>query len=205
MLVTRRFGRSALGLAAALFLAPCNGLAQSAPGPSLAEMVETCGACHGPDGNSQMPVIPSLAGQPQIFTETQLIFFREGLRKSEQMSPLAKNLTDEEIEALAAHYAALAPKSQAGPPDDRLLDRGRALARALRCGTCHLPDFRGRQQMPRLAAQREDYLALAMTAYRDQTRGGADTTMTDIVRGLTNQDIAALAHFLARQEAPPAQ
>lgn len=187
-------------LAAALFFTAGEGLAQGALASALAEKVETCGACHGPDGNSQTPDIPSLAGQPVIFIETQLIFFREGLRRSEQMTPLAKELTDEEIGALAAHYAALPAKALPGQVSDALMARGRELSDARRCGTCHLPDFSGRQQMPRLAGQREDYLVLALTAYRDQTRGGADTTMIDIMRGLTDQDIAALAHFLARQQ-----
>jgi cytochrome c553 len=52
--------------------------------------------------------------------------------------------------------------------------------------------------MPRLAGQREDYLRSTLVAYRDGTRGGADTTMNDIMQGVSDDDIRALAHFLAR-------
>ena len=51
--------------------------------------------------------------------------------------------------------------------------------------------------MPRLAGQREDYLAYAMKAYRERTRGGPDTTMIDIMRGVDNEAIEAMAHFFA--------
>ncbi len=77
--------------------------------------------------------------------------------------------------------------------------RGRVLARAGRCDQCHLPDFSGRAQMPRLAGQREDYLTAALTAYRDEERGGADTTMIDVMHDTSDADIRALAHFLSRQ------
>jgi cytochrome c553 len=54
--------------------------------------------------------------------------------------------------------------------------------------------------MPRLAAQREDYLVETMKAYRENKRTGADTTMAEVMRGVPDADIAALAHFLARRK-----
>lgn len=55
--------------------------------------------------------------------------------------------------------------------------------------------------MPRLAGQREDYLIKAMKDYRDRRRGGPDTTMIEIMTGTPDEDIQALAHFLAHLEA----
>ena len=69
-----------------------------------------CAACHGPDGNSLNPQIPSIAGQPKLFIENQLILFREELRKSEQMLPVVKGLKDAEIVKLAEHFAKLPAK-----------------------------------------------------------------------------------------------
>jgi cytochrome c553 len=130
---------------------------------------------------------------------TQLILFREGLRSSEQMSPQAQELDDGTVLALAAHYAALPARANDGLADPELMARGRVLARAGRCNQCHLPDFSGRAQIPRLAGQREDYLAATLTAYRDDARGGADTTMIAVMSEVGDADIRALAHFLSRQ------
>jgi len=70
----------------------------------------------------------------------------------------------------------------------------------MHCGQCHLADFRGRAQMPRLAGQREDYLVDTMKSYRDGKRTGADTTMSEVLYGLKDADIVALGHFLARRK-----
>ena len=55
----------------------------------VAQKAQVCVACHGPDGNSTNPAMPSLAGQPAQFIATQLFMFREGNRKDPQMSPMA--------------------------------------------------------------------------------------------------------------------
>jgi cytochrome c553 len=197
----RGLGRAIPSRAAGAVLALAALLALAAPaGAQVPEaLLEGCAQCHGADGNSVTPDVPSLAGQPTIFIETQLILFRERLRRSEAMAPQVKGLDDPTVIALAAHYAALPPRAAPDAGDPALLARGRDLVKAGRCGTCHLPDFAGRQQIPRLAGQREDYLAMALAAYRDETRGGADTTMIDVMRGASDGEIEVLAHFLARQ------
>lgn len=195
-------GRWLPALLAAILFSPLPAAAQE---PPFEELVETCGSCHGMDGNSTTPEIPSLAGQPRTFIETQMIFFRERLRQSEIMTPQAQGLSDATIGRLADHFSALAPTPEPGPPDEALMEQGRALAREGRCGTCHLPSYAGRQQMPRLAGQREEYLVQAMRAYRDATRRSPDTTMVDIMRGVPDEDIKALAHFLAHQPLEPSE
>lgn len=191
-----KIGRLAALAAALLF--PTQLYAQSPSGDvPLQERIEMCGACHGEDGNSRIENTPDLAGQPRTFIETQMIYFREKLRRSEIMTPQAQGLDDETIVALARHYAGLEPKPRDGQADEKLIARGRELADAGRCGTCHLPDYSGRNQMPRLAGQREDYLNQTMIDYREQTRGGPDSTMIEIMRGMPDADIAALAHFFA--------
>jgi len=56
---------------------------------------------------------------------------------------------------------------------------------------------RGREQLPRLARQRLDYLVDSLTAYREGKRSGIDTSMNAVMYGLSDQDIRALANFLA--------
>jgi cytochrome c553 len=67
---------------------------------SLQELVETCEACHGKKGVSEVEGMPSLAGQPDIFTQYQLVFIRDGQRKVEAMEDIAKKLTDDNIRDL---------------------------------------------------------------------------------------------------------
>ena len=64
---------------------------------------------------------------------------------------------------------------------------------------CHLSDFSGQNQMPRLSGQREAYLEAEMLAYRDGSRTGADTIMAASLYGVTDADIKALAHYLSRR------
>jgi cytochrome c553 len=160
--------------------------------------VQFCASCHGPDGNSVIAGTPSIAGQPKTFLENQLIMFREELRKSPAMQPVVRGMKDAEIVKLAEHYSKLPAKSMAeGPGDPKLTKRGAELARKLHCGSCHVKDFRGQNQMPRLAGQREDYLLQELLAYRDNKR--PDTTMSAAIYGVTEPDLKALAHFLSRR------
>jgi cytochrome c553 len=177
----------------ALFILPV--LAQPLP-----EKAPLCNACHGEGGNSVTPGTPSLAGQPALFVENQLVLIREGVRKvAPVMESAVQGMKDAEIREIARYYAAQKPVAAQGKPDPALLKQGAALARKLHCGSCHENDFRGREQMPRLAAQREEYLEAAMNAYRHYTRTGGDTLMAAALYGATAADIRALAHFLARQ------
>jgi cytochrome c553 len=66
-----------------------------------------CATCHGPLGLSQLPNAPNLAGQPAIYTAEQLRNYRSGKRQNEVMSVMAKPLTDDEIDNLAAWYASI--------------------------------------------------------------------------------------------------
>ena len=182
-----------VGLAAAVLFSGAP-IAQSMP---LAERIAQCGACHGEDGNSQQEKIPSLAGQPEFFVLNQLFLMREGVRQVEAMMPFVKELKDAEMDALAKHYAKLAPKPSDEKIDAALAKRGEELAGPLRCASCHLPDFSGQQQMPRLAKQRVDYLLHSLKEYRDNSRTGSDTLMNNVVAGLSDADLVALAHYSA--------
>jgi cytochrome c553 len=166
------------------------------------ERVQLCAACHGADGNSVDPKVPSIAGQPKLFLETQLVLFREELRKSDLMLPVVKGLKDPQLIALAEHFSKLPAKGmESGAADPALMKTGQERAKALRCGICHLSDFSGQNQVPRLAGQREAYLEGEMRAYRDGKRTGGDTIMAAALYGVGDADLKALAHFLSRSSA----
>ncbi len=189
-------------LAAALLAAATAAPALAQDARRGAELAVPCLQCHGTNGRSQMETIPSLAGQPADFITIQMILLREGLRQAPVMSPFAADLPDRDIEDLAAYFAALPP----GPPDDRrprdptLIAAAEAITGPRHCASCHVADYGGRNQIPRIAAQREEYLVHAMTQYRDGNRAGPDTQMNGAVVGLSDADIAALAHYLAQKD-----
>lgn len=157
-----------------------------------------CIACHGPQGNSQNPHIPSLAGQPKVFLENQMVLIREGLRDIPQMKGLLDGVKDADLIVLATYFSSQTPiRAAAGPVDSETYLRGKVIARNMLCGTCHLPDYAGRQQIPRLAGQQEDFLLFAMKQFRDHAGPGRDTIMSASLYGLKDADLADLAHFLA--------
>ena len=187
------------GLAAALLLAGT--LAQSqpaAPAAAVPTRALTCVACHGPEGNSQVPTIPSLAGQPKIFIENQLVLIREGLRDVPEMKGLMTGVTDAEIVQMADYFAAQKPlRTATGAVNDEKFRRGQQLAQRGLCGTCHLPDYSGRQQVPRLAGQHEAFLLQSLKQFRDRPGPGRDTIMAASLLGFKDADLADLAHYLA--------
>lgn len=175
-----------------LMLACGQTLAQPAP------RLELCAACHGSNGVSLIPNFPSLAGQPKIFLENQLVLIREGLRDIPQMKGTLDGLKDPELTALANHFSRLPPPPPAaGPVDATRYQRGKAVADGTRCGICHLPNFSGREQVPRLAGQQERFLLDVMKEFRDHPGPGRDTIMAASLYGLSNQQLEDLAHFLA--------
>jgi len=181
--------------AAALLMAPLIGAAAAQSVP-LAERVKQCGVCHGEDGNSRMPNIPSLAGQPEFFIINQLFLMREGVRKVEAMAALVKDLKDDDLQALAKHYAAQPAKPSGEAIDAALVQRGGELATTRRCVSCHQASFAGADQIPRIAKQRVDYLITALKELRNG-RPGSDTLMSAAVAGLSDADLTALAHYAA--------
>jgi cytochrome c553 len=189
-----RLAAKAAGPAAAslLFLLPAAAAAQPKP-----ETVAACAACHGPGGNSQIPQFPSLAGQPKVFVENQLVLIREGLRDVPSMKEAVAGMSDETIVALAIYYAAQAPAPRAVPLQQEKYRLGEQTSKKMLCGTCHLPDYSGQNQVPRLAGQHEEYLLTSMKQFRDSPGPGRDTIMAASLHGLTDADLANLAHYLA--------
>lgn len=184
---------------AAALLAPLAFLTPGGEGAarSLDERISDCAACHGEDGNSKNPGVPSLAGQPQFFLMNQLILIREGVRPIAAMADMLKDLRDEEAAAMAARFSAMPVERSEEKSDPALVKRGAELSGQMRCASCHMPDFSGAEQMPRLAGQRIDYMFQALKNYRDDKRPGADTAMTAVVIGASDADLEALAHYSA--------
>lgn len=165
---------------------------------TLQERKGLCVGCHGETGQSANPDIPSIGGQPKLFVMYQLFFYREGRRKNPEMNAIAKGITDSDLDALAEWVSKLPPPEPAkGDLDAARMQRGEAVSKGRQCGSCHNPDYSGREQMPRLAGQREAYLLRSFKDYQVGTRVGTQAAMAEAVRGLGEAELADLAYYLA--------
>jgi cytochrome c553 len=174
-------------------------IASSGRAETIAERAAPCLACHGEKGQSETENIPSLGAQQAPYALIQLFMFREKLRVFEPMNEMAKALTDDDLRAFSDFIATLpkpSPPADAGDP--ARLQRAQALVQQQHCDSCHNADFSGRDNVPRLADQREDYLAKTMREYKDNSRHGYDGTMAEVLQPVTPEEIADLAYFLAR-------
>jgi cytochrome c553 len=114
------------------------------------------------------------------------------------MSEVAKTLTDDDLRAFGDWVSKLPPpKPPSTSPDAARVARGAALTRRHPCGVCHNADFSGREQMPRLAYQREEYLLRAMREYKSGARLGYGGAMSQELAGLDDGELQDLAHFFA--------
>jgi cytochrome c553 len=192
--------RRAVFFGLALALAPDFGMAQSGGDAARgAARAAPCLACHGSPEHEPLPGTPTLAAQQSDYLVLQMVLLREGLRQAPQMAGMLDKFSDPDLLDIAAHYARQPPPRNSARPDSRLHAQGAALSRAMGCGSCHLQDYRGQQQVPRLSNQREDYLVASLQAYRDSKRVGSDTNMNGMLYRMSDRDIRALAHYLAHQ------
>ena len=107
VLVSRKMGPRmrflSFGRTLAFLLALGGGIGTAAAQDASFKL-EICQSCHGDTGRSQMPGVPSLAGRDASELATQLKLFRDGQRQNPQMV-MAKRLTDDEVQELAAFFA----------------------------------------------------------------------------------------------------
>jgi cytochrome c553 len=180
------------------------------PSPEAAKLarriaVTTCGTCHGPEGVSQQPKFPHLAGQSAGYLSAQLKAFRSQTRGDADalayMWGMAAPLDDDTIDALAALYAAkpAAPASHATPAS--LVDRGRAIYMEGKsdqgvpaCSACHGPDGHGLADFPRLAGQHGQYVLKQLDSFQSNMRNVA--IMHGVAAVLQAEDAAAIAAYL---------
>ena len=166
---------------------------------TIQERAAPCLGCHGERGQSQTENIPSLGAQQPAYALIQLFMFREKLRVFEAMNDMTKPFSDDDLRTFSDYLATLpkpAPPTEAGDP--ARMQRAQALIQQNRCNSCHNADFSGRDNVPRIANQREDYLAKTMREYKNNARHGYDGTMAEVLNPVTEDQIGDLAYLLAR-------
>jgi len=193
--------RFLLGAFGALWLAAAPALAYDAEaGRQKAE--EMCAPCHGKDGISEQPTVPSIGGQWNDYVVLALFQFRNGHRPSDIMGPIAKPLTDNDLGNLAKYYESLKPWAPSRQSSGAALATGPALTQQKNCVQCHAPGLPGQQSIPRIAGQHIDYLTAQLRGFRAGTRGDIDGNMSAAVKDLTDADIASLADYISGLSTP---
>lgn len=191
---------------AAALIAAAFVIAASLPHAYAADGAEAkaaaCVACHGPNGNSTNPVMPSIAGQPAQFISTQLIMFREGRRKDPQMSPVAASLSNADMNEVAKYFSAQKPTPLNRKIDAAKAEEGRKLTEKYNCVACHGPQLRGQQHIPGLVGQQPDYLRTQLRGFKAGTRFDMDGNMTAAAQPLTDKDIEVIVEYLAAAKSP---
>ena len=165
----------------------------------FSERVAPCLACHGEKGTSENPEVPSLGGQPAPYLLIQLYLFREKQRVVEIMNDVTKDFTDDDLRAFSDYLSKLPPPAPpADGADAARIANGRALITQNRCNACHNLDLAGRDNIPHIADQREDYLVKTLREYKNNTRHGYDATMAEVLAPVTDAQIVDLAYTIAR-------
>jgi cytochrome c553 len=198
--IVQALAASALFAAVAAATSPV--AAQAAPPVKPPAIAQTCTACHGAKGISSTRNTPSLAGQPDIFTQYQLVFMRDGGRQAGVMQAIVKNLTDDNIRDLGAYYATLPPPPALASKSEVAIDTEKVtgLLTSRHCDSCHKPDFAGQGESARLAGQRPEYLKKALIDFRTGVRRGRGMgAMIEVSVTLHEQEIDMIAAYLARK------
>ncbi|MDX1497464.1 MAG: c-type cytochrome [Salinisphaeraceae bacterium] len=180
---------------------------------SITEIVETCSGCHGNTGASDVPMVPSIAGLPELYLQSALTEFQDGKRpcpkmqfsvgntygKVTDMCRIAAELSLAEVDALAKWYSSQTFRPARQAFNTELAAKGRELHYKY-CEGCH---SRGGKQPDIdagvLAGQWMPYLQAVMQDFRSGGRPMVDD-MARNFNQLQDEDIQALVHFYASQQ-----
>jgi cytochrome c553 len=176
--------------------------------------VAACASCHGAHGEGNAGAgFPRIAGQSQYYLSRQMASFANGSRNNPVMSPIAKAMTQQQINDVSAYYAALSTPSSkpAQTATAKVIDRGRVLSSigdnskgVQACANCHGPGGSGEgPDFPYLAGQHNNYLVTALGEWKSGARNTDPSLQMSIIsKHLSNDDIAAVAAYYSTQPAP---
>ncbi len=198
----------AAALIGAWFANPVLAAGDAAAGQAKAAV---CSACHGADGKAIQPAYPNLAGQHPQYIAKQLTDYRDGNRVNALMSGQATNLTDEDIQDLAAYYGAM-PKIE-GVASEENLELGMSIYRGgitaagvAACAACHGPAGEGNPTAvwPVVSGQNAQYTADQLRYFRSGERANDPAAMMrGVAKRMTDEEIDAVANYIAGLHATP--
>ncbi len=194
-------------MAAFSFSAVANEAAPAKYKPDLAKgeasFGAVCAACHGPDGNSILPIYPKLAQQHPEYLVKQLTEFKAGKRANPIMLGFASTLSEEDMKNIA-YWISSKPAKPGFSQDKDLVTLGERIYRGgiadrqvPACAGCHSPNGAGiPAQYPRLAGQNAEYAQAQLTAFRDGVRMNS-IQMTQVAAKLNDREIKAVSDYIA--------
>ncbi|MBQ0725642.1 MAG: cytochrome c4 [Cycloclasticus sp.] len=167
--------------------------------------VAVCAGCHGPNGNSQNPVWPKLAGQHAFYIEKELRDFQNKSRNDATMAPMVIGLSDVDIENIAAFFASVPSTVEAASADkiklgEKLYRGGKVDNGLPACIACHGPNGAGSApaRFPRIGGQHAAYLEKALKDFKAETRDNDhQAMMRDIAGRMSNKEIEAVSSYIS--------
>lgn len=170
--------------------------AEGAPNP-------LCAGCHNEDGNSTVADFPKIAGLDAVYITKQINDFKKDKRVSEIMGPMANQIPDAEIPALAAYFSKQkrAPEALTDPKlaaiGQQIYDDGIVNSAVPACAGCHGEKGEGTENFPRLAGQHSAYLVTQMSNFKNSVRkNDARKVMRAVTLRMTEQDMKAAAEYI---------
>jgi cytochrome c553 len=182
---------------ALLYLLASAPLSARAADAAIEQKAQLCVACHGADGQSSNPTLPSLAGQTSRYMYEELSDFQAGRRHSVTMTPIAKTLSAGDMQALADFFSAQRPMSSSYAAEPAMVTQGASIAANALCTTCHGENFAGQNETPRVAGQQYAYIVKQLESFRDGRRTNDGGSMQGVVHGVSNEQIEAIAQYVA--------
>ncbi|NTV95686.1 MAG: cytochrome c4 [Thiobacillus sp.] len=173
------------------------------PAKGQALMAERCAACHGPDGNSQAPTFPKLAGQHAEYLLHEINEYKEHHRESDMMQPLVADLSDEDVANLAVFLAAQKPtpgvvsEPALLPLGKDVYLKGNPATGVPSCDGCHEEGGEGSARFPRIAGQNVEYTLEQFRLYVAGKRPFGKKVMRTVAERLSEKEARAVAEYMA--------
>ena len=199
-----------------LLLAGAGASATAQSPDGLGERLAACAACHGKSGEGMAgsEYYPHLAGKPAHYLFKQLRAFRDGSRPYAQMRWLLRNMDDAYLQQIAAHFAAMPPRTRAPGTQAaalpaattqralQLVREGDAAQGVPACAACHGANLAGLEPgIPALVGLPEEYIVAQFGGWISGVRKAEQPDcMAQIARKLDPRDIRAVAAWLAQQD-----
>jgi cytochrome c553 len=189
-------------LIAAWFVSPIHAAGDAAAGQAKAAV---CAACHGGDGKAIQPSYPNIAGQHASYIAKQLTDYRDGNRNNALMTGQAANLSDQDIQDLAAYFSSR-DKIQGGATEENLTEGmniyrgGITSAGVAACSACHGPagNGNGPAAWPMISGQNAEYTADQLRYFRSEERANDPASMMrGVAKRMTDAEITAVANYIA--------
>lgn len=158
------------------------------------KVAAVCANCHADQNGTAILEVPYLDGQNPAYLVEQIRQFSQGLRKNTFMEGILKAMNRDEMVGMVLFYEKEKLPARA-PKDTAMLQKGKAYYERV-CINCHAADGHGNEQLPRIAGQHYGYVNLTLKRYRDSSGVRANANMAFVTKGMSDQDIQAVATYL---------